>query len=367
MRFDDHFLADIRERLPMSALAGTRVKLKRAGAEWSGLSPFNAERTPSFFVNDRKMAWFDFSSGRNGNCFTFLMDLDGLRFHEAVEECAKLAGVPMPPGYSERERQEPDAAALARREAARLEHERREAERRRSEVNRAKTVREIAHDIWTGARPITPDTPAGRYLARRGIEFAARFRSLRAARALEHRDPESDAVTRWPGLIAAVQAPDNGRFLAVWRIFLTDDGDKAPMQNPKLGLGSYTEAGGSVRLGSPGLAAHACEGIETGCGIVGLLGHREGVQAALSTSGLVNFIPPAGCERTLIWPDGDADRIKVDKVKGIEQRNESPGLKAAAALLDRLTAEQRLARVQPMPRTGKDFLDVWQASKAFMA
>ena len=54
MRFPPQFLDELRERLPVSEVVGRRVKLKKAGREWRGLSPFNQEKTPSFFVNDQK-------------------------------------------------------------------------------------------------------------------------------------------------------------------------------------------------------------------------------------------------------------------------------------------------------------------------
>src|SRR6186713_348796 len=96
MRFPASFLDDLRARLPVSEVVGRRVALKKAGREWRGLSPFNQEKTPSFFVNDQKMAWFDFSSGKNGNIFDFLMMTEGLSFPEAVERLAGEAGLPLP-------------------------------------------------------------------------------------------------------------------------------------------------------------------------------------------------------------------------------------------------------------------------------
>ena len=96
MRFSPDFLDGIRGRLAVSEVVGRRVKLKRQGREWAGLSPFNKERTPSFFVNDQKGFYHDFSSGRHGDIFTFLMETEGLGFPEAVEQLAAMAGVPMP-------------------------------------------------------------------------------------------------------------------------------------------------------------------------------------------------------------------------------------------------------------------------------
>ena len=96
MRFTPQFLEDLRERLPVSEVVGRRVKLKKAGREWKGLSPFQQEKSPSFFVNDEKMAWFDFSSGKNGNIFDFIMQTEGVPFPEAVERVAAMAGVALP-------------------------------------------------------------------------------------------------------------------------------------------------------------------------------------------------------------------------------------------------------------------------------
>ena len=96
MRFSPQFLDELRARIPVSEVVGRRVKLIRSGREMKGLSPFNKEKTPSFFVNDSKMMWFDFSSGKNGNIFDFLMETEGVTFPEAVERMAQLAGVPLP-------------------------------------------------------------------------------------------------------------------------------------------------------------------------------------------------------------------------------------------------------------------------------
>src|SRR5580704_17746295 len=96
MRFPPQFLDELRTRLPVSEVVGRRVKLKRAGREWKGLSPFNQEKTPSFTVNDQKGFFHDFSSDKHGDIFGFVMETEGLTFPEAVERLAGLAGVPMP-------------------------------------------------------------------------------------------------------------------------------------------------------------------------------------------------------------------------------------------------------------------------------
>src|SRR3954468_17445217 len=96
MRFTPQFLDDLRARLPVSEVVGRRVKLKRAGREWKGLSPFQQEKTPSFTVNDQKGFYHDFSSGKHGDIISFLMETEGVGFAEAVERLASMAGVPLP-------------------------------------------------------------------------------------------------------------------------------------------------------------------------------------------------------------------------------------------------------------------------------
>ena len=77
MRFTPEFLEELRARLPVSEVVGRRVKLKRAGREWKGLSPFQQEKTPSFTVNDQKQFYHDFSTGKHGNIFDFVMETGG--------------------------------------------------------------------------------------------------------------------------------------------------------------------------------------------------------------------------------------------------------------------------------------------------
>src|SRR5690242_20003360 len=107
MRYPASFLEELRARLPVSEVVGRRVSLKKAGREWKGLSPFNKEKTPSFFVNDQKQAWFDLSSGKNGSIFDFVMMTEGVGFPEAVERLAAQAGMPLPQvSHEEEERAE---------------------------------------------------------------------------------------------------------------------------------------------------------------------------------------------------------------------------------------------------------------------
>ena len=96
VRFDEHFLDEIKSRLRPSDVIGKTVKLRRQGREYVGLSPFTKEKTPSFYVNDDKGQFFDFSSGKTGDIISFLQEAERLTFVEAVERLAAEAGVPLP-------------------------------------------------------------------------------------------------------------------------------------------------------------------------------------------------------------------------------------------------------------------------------
>jgi DNA primase len=72
--------------------AARRVKLEQVGREWRGLSPFTNEKSPSFTVNDSKGFFHDFSTGKHGDIFNFLMETEGIPFSEAVERLARIAG-----------------------------------------------------------------------------------------------------------------------------------------------------------------------------------------------------------------------------------------------------------------------------------
>ncbi len=84
---------DIKQRLSVEEVIGDYVELKRAGRNLKGLSPFGNEKTPSFMVSPEKQIWHDFSSGRGGNMFSFVMEIEGVDFRGALEILARKAGI----------------------------------------------------------------------------------------------------------------------------------------------------------------------------------------------------------------------------------------------------------------------------------
>lgn len=117
MRFPPSFLDEIRERVPISSVIGTRVSFDRKksnppkGDFWA-CCPFHGEKSPSFHCEDRKGRYHCFGCGVTGDHFRFLTELEGLSFPEAVQRIADMAGVPMPARDVESEMREARRSTL---------------------------------------------------------------------------------------------------------------------------------------------------------------------------------------------------------------------------------------------------------------
>ncbi len=86
-------IEEIKQRINIEDLVGEYIHLTRAGRNWRGLSPFNNEKTPSFIVSPEKQIWHDFSSGKGGNIYSFIMEMEGLDFKEALRLLASRVGL----------------------------------------------------------------------------------------------------------------------------------------------------------------------------------------------------------------------------------------------------------------------------------
>lgn len=94
----------IKERLNILDVVSEYVKLEKAGKAYKGKSPFNNEKTPSFFVHPDKGFFYDFSAGFGGDIFTFIEKIERIEFPEALKLLAEKAGVPLE--YSQEAQQE---------------------------------------------------------------------------------------------------------------------------------------------------------------------------------------------------------------------------------------------------------------------
>jgi DNA primase len=117
MRFSPSFLDEIRDRVPISSVIGSRVawdkrKTNASRGDYWACCPFHGEKSPSFHCEDKKGRYHCFGCQVTGDHFRFLTELDGMSFPEAVERVAEMAGVPMPARDVESERREQQRTSL---------------------------------------------------------------------------------------------------------------------------------------------------------------------------------------------------------------------------------------------------------------
>lgn len=98
------FVEDLLDRIDLGELIGSRITLKKAGANYKACCPFHDEKTPSFNVRPDKGFYHCFGCGAHGDAISFIREFEGLGFTEAVEELAKRAGMEVP--YDQAARQE---------------------------------------------------------------------------------------------------------------------------------------------------------------------------------------------------------------------------------------------------------------------
>lgn len=355
MRFTDQFIDDLRDRISISAVVGTRVtwdkaKTRVSRGDYWGCCPFHGESRPSFHCEDSKGRYHCFGCGVSGDHFRFFMELDGVSFPRAIEEVASLAGVGLP-GREETEKEK--RARLARETERRARDAQRAEEERREQEKKADTVR----SIWEGAVPIG-GTLAEEYLRTRSIELTDFPAGTVWMPSLRFHSGLKLGNERHPALIGGVQAK-NRKLTAVWRIFLKPDGTALKDdEGKKVKLGLGPASGGAVRLGPVGEVLRLTEGIETGLGVALLTKCKASVWATLSTSGMLNFEIPDGVKRLEIYADGDRHRLNK-RTGGIMV---PPGIAAAKQLQERAIKEGVQASVLPSPEPD-DWLNVWEARK----
>lgn len=114
-RFSEALLDQIRQRADLVQIVQERVSLQQKGRDWTGCCPFHEEKTPSFYVNPAKQAWFCHGScKRGGDVFTFVQEIEKVKFPEAVRLLAQRTGVVV-------EEETPEERAKSQRRAELLE------------------------------------------------------------------------------------------------------------------------------------------------------------------------------------------------------------------------------------------------------
>ncbi|PLY00224.1 MAG: DNA primase [Desulfuromonas sp.] len=126
-RISEEIIQEIRDRADIVEVISSYVSLKRSGANNQGLCPFHSEKTPSFNVNSTRQIFHCFGCGVGGNVFSFLMQIEGLSFPEAVRRIGEKVGVEVPDEEmtpaEEKRREEFDRLARINEVAAEFYHQ----------------------------------------------------------------------------------------------------------------------------------------------------------------------------------------------------------------------------------------------------
>lgn len=246
-RFDPKFLDEVRARTPLSALVVRWVPLRREGGEMAGLCPFHGERSPSFYVVEKKGFAHCFGCGWHGDAFKFMQALHGLDFVAAVETLAIEAGMMMPRSGPAKPLQ-PKIKRPSAEDAAR--------EREQSIAG--------AVEVWRSARPAT-GTAVETYLATRAITLPPPP-TIRFHPALRHFDSDTGKTMHLPAMVAAFQGVDRS-VTGVHRTYLAPGGGgKAAVKKAKMMAGACW--GSAIRLAPAAPRLAIAEGIETALSVM---------------------------------------------------------------------------------------------------
>ncbi len=96
MLYEQHFIDELKDRADLVRIIEPYAPLKKKGANWMGCCPFHQEKTPSCSVNPSKGFYKCFGCDKGGNAFTFVMEIEGLNFPEAIKRVAEISGIPLP-------------------------------------------------------------------------------------------------------------------------------------------------------------------------------------------------------------------------------------------------------------------------------
>lgn len=193
-------------------------------------------------------------------------------------------------------------------------------------------------DVWKASRPVTKDDPVWRYLNRRtGIEVVSA--DIRFHPALRYVDTDGTLLGTFPAMLALMRYPD-GEAVSIHRTYLTPDGHKAAVPQPKKIMPGKPLNTAAIRLSPAGEYLGIAEGIETA--LAASRRFSVPVWAATNATLLADWVPPEGVRRVLIAGDNDASYTGQD---------------AAFSLARRLVRDGYAVEVQIPGAEGKDWAD----------
>jgi putative DNA primase/helicase len=234
-----------------------------------GPCPMCAGRDRYRFDDKNRGSWICSHCGA-GDGFKLLQGVMGWSFSEAAKQIDRIVGtVPAGPIAAER-----------------------------TDDSKIRALRQV----WEGSKEVSRGDPVWKYLnGRLGIEQIPA--GLRFHPSLRYTDENGRELGHFPAMLARLQYPD-GAGASIHRTYLTPDGAKAPVPQPKKIMPGKSLISAAVRLGKLGPALGVAEGIETALAAAARFGVP--VWAATNAALLESWAPPPGIERVLVAADNDA-------------------------------------------------------------
>lgn len=281
--------------------------------------------------------------GRFSDGFALLMWINGWDFHTTFKAVARELGHDLD-GHAHKARPQPKI------DQAKIEEERRQ--RDEAEAVRNGRLRESLNRTWQASLPAMSPLaePLRLYLARRGLATQQIPNTLRFHPKLSYSNKDGEIIGYWPAIVALVQDLE-GRAVTLHRIYLTHDGQKAPVEAPKKLMAYPSDRslnGSAIRLGAAGAVVGVAEGIETGMAIQQATGLP--VWVTINAILMESLEVPESVKMVCIYADKDKSET---------------GRNSAAVLIQRMWQEQRQAAgllpTMAIPDAGKgiDWLDVF--------
>jgi hypothetical protein len=173
------------------------------------------------------------------------------------------------------------------------------------EDQRSDLIKKIrsASRVWEQTRPLAGTVGDVFFRETRGITCRI-GNQIRFHPHLFHKS-KSGVVTYWPAIVCAVTISPNRHLTGVWRIYLSPDGEKAPVDNSKKGLGATFGHGGAVRLTDAASShLHIAEGIENGLAAISMKPELS-VWCGMAVSGFGSMAIPSHVNRVTLLADND--------------------------------------------------------------
>ena len=113
-------IQQIKDKIDVADLIGEYIQLKPAGTNKKGLCPFHHEKSPSFMVNSERQSWHCFGCAKGGDIFSFIQEMEGMEFVEALRYLANRAGIQLSNRRSEVDNNQKNRIKEINKEAARF-------------------------------------------------------------------------------------------------------------------------------------------------------------------------------------------------------------------------------------------------------